>query len=80
MNTLESFFTAQNEYKKLLKIERQIIKSAVKDYQINELVKQCSEAKITRNKQLKALLQHQAMATVTLTGLTLLPFLTLAAF
>ena len=80
MNTLESFFTAQNEYEKLLKIERQIIKSAVKDYQINELVKQCSEAKITRNKKLKALAQHQAMATVTFTGLTLLPFLTLAAF
>ena len=52
MNTLDNFLSAQNGYKKLLKVEQQLIKSDVKEYQILELVKQCSEARTARNQQL----------------------------
>ena len=55
MNTLDNFLKAQNGYKKLLKLEQQLIKSAVKEYQISELVKQCSEARTALTSALPSL-------------------------
>ncbi|AIY66496.1 hypothetical protein [Pseudoalteromonas piratica] len=80
MNTLDNFLKAQNGYKKLLKLEQQLIKSAVKEYQISELVKQCSEARTVRNQQLFALLQSQTMGALTFVGILMIPYLTLMAF
>ncbi|MCF6457231.1 hypothetical protein [Pseudoalteromonas sp. MMG024] len=80
MNTLDNFLSAQNGYKKLLNVERQLIKSAVKEYQISELVKQCSEARTARNQQLLALLQSNALGAVTFVGILMIPYLTLMAF
>lgn len=80
MNTLENFITAQNGYKRLLKIEQQLIKDAVKEYQISELVKQCSEARTARNQQLLALLQCNALGAMTFVGILMIPYLTLMAF
>ncbi|KPV98385.1 hypothetical protein AN214_00146 [Pseudoalteromonas sp. P1-9] len=80
MNTLDNFLSAQNGYKKLLKVEQQLIKSAVKEYQISELVKQCSEARTARNQQLLALFQSNALGAVTFVGILMIPYLTLMAF
>lgn len=80
MNTLDNFLSAQNGYKKLLKVEQQLIKSDVKEYQISELVKQCSEARTARNQQLLALLQSNALGAVTFVGILMIPYLTLMAF
>lgn len=80
MNTLDNFLKAQNGYKRLLKVERQLIKNAVKEYQILELVKQCSEARTARNQQLLALLQNNMLGALTFVGILMIPYLTLMAF
>jgi hypothetical protein len=80
MNTLDNFLKAQNGYKRLLKVERQLIKNAVKEYQILELVKQCSEARTARNQQLLALLQNNTLGALTFVGILMIPYLTLMAF
>lgn len=80
MNTLENLLNAQSEYKKLLRIERQLVKNAVQNYQIDELVKQCSEAKHARNQQLLGIVQTQLMGTCALVGTMMIPYLTMMAF
>ncbi|MDE3270955.1 hypothetical protein AAEU29_08730 [Pseudoalteromonas sp. SSM20] len=80
MNTLDNFLKAQNGYKRLLKVEQQLIKNAVKEYQILELVKQCSEARTARNQQLLALLQNNMLGALTFVGILMIPYLTLMAF
>jgi hypothetical protein len=80
MNALDNLLLANKKYKKLVRIERQLIKSAVNDYQIEELVKQCSKAKLTRDNQLVSLLQTQCLGSLTLVGFSAIPYLTLMAF
>lgn len=80
MNTLENFNQAQQAYLRLKKIEKQLIHSRVQDYQISELVKQCSEAKAYRNRIALKVLNGPLIGTLTLAGFIAIPYLTLIAF
>ena len=80
MNKLREIIATHKHYHKLLNVQHNTIKDAVKDYQIEQLVKQCTEARILRNKHCFDFIQQQLCGVCTLTAIIIVPYLLLIAF